>query len=54
MLSQLVLDHVRFRPYHLYPTWDDLEVELTGIYQARILSGRQSEFLEYFQFDHVR
>jgi len=30
MLSQLILNHVRFNPYHLYPVWDELETKLTN------------------------
>lgn len=54
MLTHIVLDHVRFSPYHLYPTWDELEAELTGIRQGRVLSGQHIKFLKYFHFDHVR
>lgn len=30
MLSHLILDHVIFCPYYLYPVWDELESELVG------------------------
>lgn len=36
MISKLVPNYIRFRPYCMYHIWD----ELIGIYHARILSGR--------------
>jgi len=53
MLSRLVSDQVRFRPYRLYPVWEELTVELVGIRQSRVLSGHRTEFLEFFHFDRV-
>lgn len=50
MLTWLVPYQVRFRPYQLYPIWDELDVELAGICQVHVLSGRRMEFLEHFQF----
>lgn len=31
ILTQIVSDHVRFRPYYLYMIGDELEAKLTGI-----------------------
>jgi len=31
MLTQLVLNNVRFKPYHFYLAWDELEAKLTRI-----------------------
>ena len=31
MLGHLILDQVRFWPYHSYPIWVELVIELTGI-----------------------
>lgn len=54
VVSQLFLSHVKFHPYHQYPVWDELEEELICICQVRILSGCWMNFLDYFQFEHVR
>jgi len=54
MLSHLTPGQVRFRPYRSYPVWGELAAELTGIRQPRVLSGRRTDFLEFFHFERVR